>query len=312
MTHVHAVAARPRIALLLLAEDQEFQRMQAGDAQRAAASAGFDLDLFYAKNNTMVQVEQLYRLTHAPQGARPMAIIIHSVDGEGLPRVARDAAKAGIGWIVLNREVVYIESLRAEHPKLPFAMVTTDQEGIGRIQGKQIKELLPAGGNILYVQGPVDTSAARQRLKGMQEEIAGTKINPQLLTGDWTEKGGEDALLWWFRFATSRDQKIDLIAAQNDAMAVGARKAISTKRPEWLTVPFIGCDGLPEGGQRLVNSKTLAATVVVQSNAGPAVDLIAAHLRGTPPPPRVVLAPRRYPENPITARGHTRAFSTSL
>ena len=132
------------------------------------------------------------------------------------------------------------------------------------------------------------------------------------MTGDWTEKGGEDALLWWFRFTTTRDLKIDLIAAQNDAMAVGARKAISAKRPEWLTIPFIGCDGLPEGGQRLVNSKTLAATVVVQSNAGPAVDLIAGHLRGTLPPPRVVLAPRRYPDNPITARGHMRAFSTSL
>lgn len=270
--------------------------MQAADAQRAAASAGFDVEVSYAKNNTMVQVEQLYRLTHAPQGARPVAIIIHSVDGEGLPRVARDAAKAGIGWIILNREVTYLDSLRAEYPKLPFAMVTTDQQGIGRIQGKQIKELLPSGGNILYVQGPVDTSAARQRLKGMQEAIAGTKISPQLLTGDWSEKGGEDALLWWFRFATSRDLKIDLVAAQNDAMAVGARKAISEKRPEWLKVPFTGCDGLPEGGQRLVRAKTLAATVIVRSNAGPAVELIAGHLRGTLPPPRVVLAPRAYPE----------------
>ena len=284
--------------------------MQAGDAQRAAASAGVDLEVFYAKNNTMVQVEQLYRLTHAPQGARPAAIIIHSVDGEGLPRVARDAAKAGVGWIALNREVAYIESLRAEYPKLPFAVVTTDQHGIGRIQGKQIKDLLPAGGNILYVQGPVDTSAARQRLKGMQEEIAGTKITPQLLTGDWSEKGGEDALLWWFRFA-ARDMKIDLIAAQNDAMAVGARKAISGKRPEWLKLPFTGCDGLPDGGQRLVNAKTLAATVVVQSNAGPAVDLVVAHLRGAVPQPRVVLAPRPYPEIPVAVDAGRRLVNVS-
>src|SRR5438132_3111780 len=227
MTYAHAVAGRPKVALLLLTEEQEFQRLQAADARRAAAQAGIDLEVFYAKNNTMVQVEQLYRLTHAPQEARPVAIIIHSVDGEGLPRVASDAAKAGIGWVVLNREVAYIESLRAEYASLPIAIVTTDQLGIGRIQGKQILELLPDGGGILYIQGPSDTSAARQRLQGMEETIAGGKIAVQLLTGDWTEKSGEDALSWWFRFSTSRDVQVGLIAAQNDAMAIGARKTIA-------------------------------------------------------------------------------------
>jgi ABC-type sugar transport system substrate-binding protein len=302
MTYAHSVAARPRIALLLLTEEQEFQRLQAADAAAAAARAGLDLEVFYARNNTMVQVEQLYRLTHAPQGARPAAIIIHSVDGEGLPRVARDAVKAGIGWVVLNREVAYIESLRAEYPRLPIAIVTTDQPGIGRIQGKQIRELLPDGGGILYIQGPSDTSAARQRLQGMEEAIAGGKIAVQSLSGDWTEKSGEDAVSFWFRFSTSRDVQIGLVAAQNDAMAIGARKAIAAKRPDWLRVPFIGCDGLPEGGQRLVSSRELAATVIVQSNAGPAVDLIAAHLNGKSAPARVVLPPRPHPDVPLAAR----------
>ena len=73
MTYAHSVAARPKVALLLLTEEQEFQRLQAADAGTAAARAGFDLEVFYARNNTMVQVEQLYRLTHAPQGARPAA-----------------------------------------------------------------------------------------------------------------------------------------------------------------------------------------------------------------------------------------------
>src|SRR5262249_13092707 len=159
----------------------------------------------YAKNNTMVQVEQLYRLTHLPEGARPAAIVVHSVDGEGLPRVARDAARAGIGWILLNREVAYIDLLRAEYPKLPIAIVTTGQHGIGRIQGRQIRGLLPGGGSILYIQGPSNTSAARQRLKGMEEEVAGGKIAVQVLMGDWTEKSGEEAIGWLLRFSTARD-----------------------------------------------------------------------------------------------------------
>ena len=296
MVQAHVVPARPRIALLLLTDEQEFQRMQAADAERAAKAAGLDLDVTYARNNAMVQVEQLYRLTHAGEAARPVAIVIHSVDGEGLPRVARDAAKAGIGWIVLNREVAYIDALRAEYAKLPIAAVTTDQLEIGRIQGRQFRQLLPNGGGILYIQGPSDTSAARQRLQGMQEAIAGTSIKTQVLTGgDWTEKSGGDALQWWLRFSTSRDFQVDLIAAQNDAMAAGARKAAGERRPEWLKVPFTGCDGLPEGGQRLVRKRELAATVIVQSNAGPAVDLVAAHLGGKSAPARVVLPPQGYP-----------------
>jgi ribose transport system substrate-binding protein len=288
-------SVRSKIALLLLSDEQDFQRMQAADAERAARAVGIDLEVAYARNNAMVQVEQLYRLTHVREGLRPAAIIIHSVDGEGLPRVARDAAKAGIGWIVLNREVGYIDALRAEYPKLPIAVVTTDQPSIGRIQGTQFRQLLPRGGGLLYIQGPKETSASRQRLEGMQEAIAGTSIKAQVLTGDWTEKSGGDALQWWLRFSTSREFQVDLIAAQNDSMAIGARKAAAERRPEWLQLPFTGCDGLPEGGRRLVDTRQLAATVIVQSNAGPAVDLVAAHLNGTAAPPRVVLPPRPYP-----------------
>jgi ribose transport system substrate-binding protein len=310
MVQVHTIGARPRIALLLLSEDQEFQRMQAADAERAATAAGLDLELYYAKNNTMVQVEQLYRLTHAREGARPVAIVIASVDGEGLPRVARDAAKAGIGWIVLNREVGYIESLRAEYPALPFATVTTDQLAIGRIQGRQFRQLLPGGGGMLYIQGPSDTSAARQRLQGMQDEIAGTRINAQVLTGDWSEKSGGDALQFWMRFSTSREFDVRLIAAQNDAMAIGARTAAGALRADWTHLPFTGCDGLPDGGRGLVDAGQLAATVIVRSNAGPAVDLVVAHRNGKPIAPRVVLPPRPYPDV-LSAAGRVVARAAS-
>ncbi len=78
-------------------------------------------------------------------------------------------------------------------------------------------------------------------------------------------------------------------------MAVGARRGIASRRAEWLELPFIGCDGLPQGGQRLVKERQLAATIIVQPTAGPAVDLIAAHLKGTPAPARVVLQPKPHP-----------------
>jgi len=61
-------------------------------------------------------------------------------------------------------------------------------------------------------------------------------------------------------------------------------------------VPFTGCDGLPEGGQKLVRERVLAATIVTPSNAGPAVDLVANALEtGERPPAQLVLPPRSFP-----------------
>src|ERR1700730_2373635 len=108
-----------KIVLSLLSKEQEFQVMQAADAVRAAARAGIDVDVVYANNNGALQLEHLYRYVQAPERLRPAAIVAQTVVGDGLPRVARDAAKAGIGWILLNREAHYIDSLRAEYPELP-------------------------------------------------------------------------------------------------------------------------------------------------------------------------------------------------
>ena len=66
-------------------------------------------------------------------------------------------------------------------------------------------------------------------------------------------------------------------------------------RPEWARVPFFGCDGLPQGGQREVDEGQLAATVVIPSCAGQAVELAAKWMgTGAGPPAVTVLAPASY------------------
>ena len=87
-----------------------------------------------------------------------------------------------------------------------------------------------------------------------------------------------------------------VVVAQNDNMARGARRALEKLRPEWARLPFVGCDGLPQGGRREVDEGRLAATVVMPSCAGPAVALAARWVKdGTLPPPVTVLAPVAYP-----------------
>jgi ABC-type sugar transport system substrate-binding protein len=67
-------------------------------------------------------------------------------------------------------------------------------------------------------------------------------------------------------------------------------------RPELAAVPLTGCDGLPQGGRRLVDQGRLAATVVTPPNTGPALELVAAALRSARMPPgEVLLKPSSYP-----------------
>jgi len=46
-----------------------------------------------------------------------------------------------------------------------------------------------------------------------------------MLKGDWTERSAHNAAKSWLSLGSSRDLKIQAVICQNDAMAMGARKA---------------------------------------------------------------------------------------
>jgi ABC-type sugar transport system substrate-binding protein len=297
---------KPKLVVALLTEDQEFQRLQADDARVSSVHAGFDVEIVYADNSAILQIQQLYKFVHASEDLRPTAIIVETVVAEGLERVARAAARAGIGWELLNCRVSYLDSLRAEFPALPIAAVSTDQREIGAIQARQFQALIPTGrGVVLYVQGPPDSSAAIERLFGAQEALASTGIALKVVNGAWTEASGEQAVSRWLRLKSSEEIRPDVLGCQNDAMAVGARRVIEAQgsRADLGRVPLTGCDGLPDGGQRLVNMGQLAATVVSPSNTGPAIDLVARALRaGRIEQAELLLKPSSYPPEGEIAR----------
>jgi ABC-type sugar transport system substrate-binding protein len=285
-----------KIAVSLLSEDQEFQRMQAEDARRAGARLGFDVVVLFAENNAILQIQQLYGFVHAPEPERPAALVVEAVAEAGIGRVAANAARAGIGWILLSGTSAALEELRRDHPELVVSSVLPDEVEIGRIQGRQTRALLPSGGRLLSIEGPPDTAAAGGRRQGFEEEIRGTALEiGRVLHGDWTQESAERALGSWLRLKTSEAFRPDLVVCQNDAMAVGARRAMRAYRPEWAAVPLIGCDGLPAGGQKLVADRELVATVVKPTTAGPAVELAARALGGEPAPPVLILKPTSHP-----------------
>jgi len=241
----------------------------------------------------------LLKIIQSNSGSHPDGIIFEPVGGTALPQVAKAAAVAGIGWVVLNREVDYLSELRRAY-KVPFFAVTSDHEEIGRLQGKQLAALLPNGGSVLLIQGPSESLAAKQRTTGMYEtKPIGVQV--KLMKGNWTEASAYKAVSSWLKLSTSQQTPIDVIAAQNDAMALGARKAFqelgdSVARDRFLAAPYLGIDGVSKTGQSWLRRGLLNATIVVPANTDQALDmLVHAVQSGTIPPEKTLTVPRSMP-----------------
>lgn len=282
----------------LMTDDNDYQQEQAHDAEQAARRYGVDINIIYAQNDAITQSQQVLKVIQS-QGPRPDAIIIEPLGSGALPQAARAAGAAGVGWVVLNRDVDYIGELRKSF-KVPFFSITADHEEVGRIQGRQLSALLPNGGSVLQIQGPAESLAAKQRLAGMYETKA-ANIDVKSMKAQWTEESSYKVVSSWLRLSTSQKAQMDAIAAQDDSMAIGARKAFQdhttgVARDHWLSLPFLGCDGVPKTGQSWVRSGLLAATVVIPPQSGKAIEMLVNLLRGgLVPQERMLMMPSSFP-----------------
>jgi len=304
-----------RFVVSLTTDDNDYQQEQATSAVEAAARLGVDIELLYAENDAVLQSQQLLKVIQASPESRPNGIIFEPVGGTAMPQVAKAAAAAGIGWVVLNREVEYLADLRRSF-KVPIFLITSDHEEIGRIQGKQITALLPKGGSILLVQGPAESLAARQRATGMQETKP-ANVQVKAIKANWTEASAHKAVSSWLKLATSQHSALDAVVAQDDSMALGARKAFqeihdSALRERWLKVPFLGIDGMPRTGQTDVHRGLLAATIIVPTNTGTGIEMLArAFNSGVNPSEKTLTAAQSFPSIEELARKRSQKAQAS-
>ena len=119
-----------KVVVALLNEDQEFQQLQAQDAREAGRRLGLEVEVHFAQGHAVVQIQQLFKHIHADASARPAALVVEAAAGEGLERVARNAVKAGIGWVLVNMAPAYLDTLRRS-PRAP------DRDGRQRPEGSR-------------------------------------------------------------------------------------------------------------------------------------------------------------------------------
>lgn len=288
-----------RFVVSLVTKDNDYQVEQAVSAQQSAQKLGVEVQILYAENDPITQSTQLLKVIQSDAALRPDAIIFEPAGGTAFPQAAEAAVEAKIGWAVLNREADYLTELR-KSTKVPVFSLSSDHQEIGRIQGRQFAALLPKGGGLLYIQGPSENSAAKDRTSGMQMVLP-PAIRVTSLRGQWTQESAQRSVESWLRLNTSQKMQIDLIGAQNDVMAIGARRAFEEfsnlpDREKWVSLPFTGVDGLPKTGQAWVRTGSLMATVVVPPNAGQALSMLVEGLQaGRTIPERSFTVPESFP-----------------
>ena len=150
------------------------------------------------------------------------------------------------------------------------------------------------------------------------EAVCPKNLRVTLLRGKWTEESAFRSVATWLKLGGSIKAGVVAVAAQNDAMAMGARKAFEAindpqERAKWLSLPFLGSDGLPKTGQAWVRSGSLVATVVTPPMAGQAVKLMANALRSNANvPERTVTQLESYPPiGKLTKLSSLQTFASS-
>jgi ribose transport system substrate-binding protein len=174
-----------------------------------------------------MQSQEVLKLLHSPAEIRPDAILFEPV-GTALAQAAKIAVSKGVGWVVLNRQVDYLSELRRES-STPLFCVSTNHDEVGRIQGEQIVKLLPRRGGVLYIHGPSDHKASLRRAAAM-EVAKSANVEMRVLKGLWTEESAFNAVRSWLKLNVVKDVAFGVVAAQNDVMALGARRAFQKLR----------------------------------------------------------------------------------
>jgi ABC-type sugar transport system substrate-binding protein len=273
---IHAVDKRVLVVLLgtTEAEADAYQVLQKEAAAAAAVKAGVLLEILLAPGFDHLRV---IRRRLGDTSAPPVdAVIVEPASFTSLGLLLREL-KGRTGLVLLNIWAPEVDAHAKGWGKgIPFGTVSTDHKRAGQVQGRQIVTLLPSGGHVLCVTGPQRSSAAVERLEGMKLALPPEVILYETEAGGWTEGDGIIAFDNWYGLYKTRSFTVDVIAAQSDELAMGARSACralahAAHRQMLVKAALLGIDACPAYGRKLIDSGELTASVTTPATTGEAI-----------------------------------------
>jgi len=166
--------------------------------------------------------------------------------------------------------------------------IGNDNRSIGRQVGSLVSDLIgQKSGNIIEIQGALDSATTVERSEGFREVLKEhSNINlERTLICNWKL---DDAAADVSQVLREPGNKIDLIFADSDFMALGAYQAAHSIN---LKPIMIGIDGLKgkNGGLNLVKSGVLQGTFICSTGGREAVDYAVKILNGEGDIPKKVM-----------------------
>ena len=220
------------------------------------------------------------------------------VSAESMKGSVEEVAKAGVDCVLVNRIPAFLPQMSEEHTEVLLASVAPDQVEIGRFQGRQCLKILPDGGKVILVLGVDGAPSTLERRDGFLE-VAGDHVTVKELRGRWLMDRAEAAVNHIFEIGGAKNV-VDLFVCQNDPMAAGVHAALDNQSkvlgsPEIAKTPIIGCDGLPDEGQKMVSAKKIDATVVMPPSTPRALEILSQYWQQGDRTLNAILPPTSFP-----------------
>ena len=199
------------------------------------AEAGHHRDLRVVFNDAADSNSRQIQDVHTLLDSGIDLLIISPNESEALSPVIAEAYHR-VPVILLDRSVIGFDYT---------LFIGPDNRLIGKQAGQYVAAILGGkGGRIVEILGRPGSPPVLDRSIGFREAISqrGDIEVVDTLVGDWLRDKAEDGFAAWLR----KGGRVEVVFAQNDAMADGARRAAERLGIDGVRV--VGIDGLPGPG----------------------------------------------------------------
>ncbi|HVR69806.1 MAG TPA: substrate-binding domain-containing protein [Vicinamibacteria bacterium] len=280
-----------------------YQVLQQEAAREEARKAGLSAEVLLAPGFDHLRVVRK-RLSDASAPAVD-AVVVEPSSVASMGLLLKEL-KGKTGLVFLNAWSEEVDAHAGNWGRgLAFGTVSLDHAAIGRIQAQQVAALLPGGGHVLCITGPLRAPAAADRLAGLKAELPPGISLYESEAGKWMDTDGIVAFESWYSLYKTRDFAVDVIAAHSDELAVGARRACeavpsAAHREILRRAPVLGVDACPAYGRKLVDSGQLRASVLTPATAADAVRGLQKFWQtGQPMALKALTQPAAYPPTSV-------------
>ena len=223
--------------------DQNFLTIIRHSIDKEAKARGLKVQFEDARGDVGRQTDQVQSFI----GSGVDAIIVDPVDSAGTPAITRLAQQAKIPLVYVNRT--------PGDRTLPAGVVFvgSDEKESGTLQMEELARLANYQGNVAVMIGNLSDAGAIQRTKDVEQVVAKYPKMKVVLkqTANYSRNEGMDLMLNWL----TNGEKIDIVAANNDEMAIGAIMALQQAKQQQNNMLVGGIDATPDGLKALASGK---------------------------------------------------------